>query len=89
MNLSRPARAISSQSEAMGGVVLVEHREDAPTSVFDVDHFLEKVMVRPLQILRDLDWIHGEVEWSAQVRDAYVQHVPLWRWKILFLLSSW
>jgi hypothetical protein len=63
----------------------MEHGEDAPTSVFDVDQFLEKVTVRLLQILGDLDWIRGEVEWSAQVRDGYVQHVLLWRWKILFL----
>jgi hypothetical protein len=63
----------------------MEHGEDAPTSVFDVDRFLEKVTARPLQILGDLDWIRGEVEWSAQVRDGCVQHVPLWRWKILFL----
>jgi hypothetical protein len=69
----------------VGGVVLVERGEDAPTSVFDVDRFLEKVTARPLQILEDLDWIRGEVEWSAQVRDGCVQHVPLWRWKILFL----
>jgi hypothetical protein len=40
--------------------------------------------VRPLQILGDLDWIRGDVEWGMQVRDGCVQHVPLWRWKILF-----
>jgi hypothetical protein len=85
MNLSRPARTVSSRSEAVGGVVLVERGEDAPMSVFDVDRFLEKVTARPLQILEDLDWISGEVEWSAQVRDGCVQHILLWRWKILFL----
>jgi hypothetical protein len=69
----------------MGGVVLVERGEDASTSVFDVNRFLEKVTARPLQILGVLDWIRGEVKWSAQVRDGCVQHVPLWRWKILFL----
>jgi hypothetical protein len=53
-------------------------------SVLDVNRFLEKVTVRPLQILGDLDWIRGKVEWSAQVRDGCVQHVPLWRWKDLF-----
>jgi hypothetical protein len=68
----------------MGGVVLLDHGEDAPTSVFDVDRFLEKVTARPLQILGDLDRIRGEVEWSAQVCDGCVQHVPLWRWKNLF-----
>jgi hypothetical protein len=68
----------------VGGVVLLDHGEDVPTSVFDVDRFVEKVMARPLQILKDLDWIRGEVEWSTQVRDGCVQHVPLWRWKILF-----
>jgi hypothetical protein len=68
----------------MGGVVLLDRGKDAPTSVFDVDRFLEKVTACPLQILGDLDWIHGEVEWGAQVRDGCVQHVPLWRWKILF-----
>jgi hypothetical protein len=62
MNLSRPARAVSSRSEAVGSVVLLDRGEDAPTSVFDVDHFLEKVTARPLQILGDLDWICGEVE---------------------------
>jgi hypothetical protein len=54
-------------------------------SVFDADHFLEEVTARPLQILGELDWIGGEVEWSAHVRDGCVQYVPLWRWKILFL----
>jgi hypothetical protein len=68
----------------MGGVVLLDRGKDAPTSVFDVDRFLEKVMACPLQILGDLDWIRGEVEWGAQVRDGCVQHIPLWRWKILF-----
>jgi hypothetical protein len=68
----------------VGDVVLVDRGEDAPTSVIDVDRFLEKVTARPLQILGDLDWIHGDVEWSAQVRDGCVQHIPLWRWKILF-----
>jgi hypothetical protein len=68
----------------VGGVVLLDRGEDAPTSVFDVDRFLEKVTARSLQILGDLDWIHGEVEWSAQVRDGCVQHAPLWRWKNLF-----
>jgi hypothetical protein len=68
----------------MGDVVLVDRREDAPTSVIDVDRFLEEVEACPLQILGDLDRIHGDVEWSAQVRDGCVQHVPLWRWKILF-----
>jgi hypothetical protein len=63
----------------------VERGEDAPTSVFDADRFLEEVTARPLQILGELDWIGSEVEWSAQVRDGCVQHVPLWRWKILFL----
>jgi hypothetical protein len=69
----------------MGGVVLLDHGEDASMSVFDVDCFLEKVTAHPLQVLGDLDWIHGEVEWSAQVHDGCVQHIPLWRWKILFL----
>jgi hypothetical protein len=55
----------------------MEHGEDAPTSVFDIDRFLEKVTARLLQILGDLDWIRGEVEWSAQVCDGCVQHVPL------------
>jgi hypothetical protein len=68
----------------VGDVVLVDRGEDAPTSVIDVDRFLEMVTARPLQILRDLDWIRGDVERSAQVRDGCVQHVPLWRWKILF-----
>jgi hypothetical protein len=62
MNLSHPARAVSSRSEAVGGVVLVERGEDAPMSVFDIDRFLQKVTTRPLQILGDLDWIRGEVE---------------------------
>jgi hypothetical protein len=83
-NLSRPARAVSSWGEAMGDFLLVDHGEDAPTSVIDVDRFLEKVAARPLQILRDLDRIRSDVEWSAQVRDGCVQHIPLWRWKILF-----
>jgi hypothetical protein len=69
----------------VAGVVLVECGEDAPTSVFDVDRFLEKATAHPLQILGDLDWISGEVECSVQVCDGCVQHVPLWRWKILFL----
>jgi hypothetical protein len=63
----------------------MERGEDVPASVFDADRFLEEVIVRPLQILRELDWIGGEVEWSAQVRDGCIQHVPLWMWKILFL----
>jgi hypothetical protein len=83
-NLSRPARAVSSRGEAVGDVVLVDRAEDAPTSVIDVDRYLEKVTTRPLQILGDLDRIHGDVEWSAQVYDGCIQHVPLWRWKILF-----
>jgi hypothetical protein len=69
----------------MGGVVLVEHGKDAPMSVFDVDRFLEKVTARPLQILGDLHWISDKVKWSTQVHDGCIQHVPLWRWKILFL----
>jgi hypothetical protein len=68
----------------VGDVVLVDHGEYAPTSVVDVDRFLEEVEARPLQILGDLDRIRGDVEWSTQVRDGCVQHVPLWRWKILF-----
>jgi hypothetical protein len=68
----------------VGDVVLVHHGEDAPTSVIDIDRFLEKVTACPLQILGDLDQIRGDVEWSAQVCDGCVQHVPLWRWKILF-----
>jgi hypothetical protein len=68
----------------MGGVVLLDHGEDTPMSVFNIDRFLEKVMVRPFQILGDLDRIRGKVEWSAQVRDGCVQHVLLWRWKNLF-----
>jgi hypothetical protein len=68
----------------VGDVVLIDRGEDAPMSVIDVDRFLEKVAARLLQILRDLDRIRGDVEWSAQVRDGCVQHVPLWRWKILF-----
>jgi hypothetical protein len=63
----------------MGDVVLVDHGEDAPTSVIDVDRFLEEVEARPVQIFEDLDQICGDVEWSAQVRDGCVQHVPLWR----------
>jgi hypothetical protein len=69
----------------LGGVVLVEHGEDAPTSVFDADHFFEEVTAHPLEILGELDWIGGEVEWSAQVCDGGIQHVLLWRWKILLL----
>jgi hypothetical protein len=84
MNLSRPAKAVSSRSEAVGSVVLVDRGEDTPMSVFDIDNFLEKVTACPLQILGDLGWIRGDVEWSAQVRDGYIQHVSLWRWKILF-----
>jgi hypothetical protein len=68
----------------MGDVVLVDCGEDAPMSVIDVDRFLEEVEARPLQILGDLDRIRRDVERSAQVRDGCVQHVPLWRWKILF-----
>jgi hypothetical protein len=69
----------------LGGVVLVERGEDAPMSVFDADRFFEEVTARPLQILRELGWIDGEVEWSAQVRDGGIQYVSLWRWKILLL----
>jgi hypothetical protein len=61
----------------------VEREEDVLTSVFDADRFLEEVMTRLLQILGELDRVGGEVEWSA--RDGCIQHVPLWRWKILFL----
>jgi hypothetical protein len=68
----------------MGDVVLVDRGEDAPMSVVDVDRFLEEVEARPLQILGDLDRIRRDVEQSAQVHDGCVQHVPLWRWKILF-----
>jgi hypothetical protein len=68
----------------VGGVILLDRGEDTPMSVFNIDRFLEKVMTCLLQILGDLDWIHGEVEWSTQVRDGCVQHIPLWRWKILF-----
>jgi hypothetical protein len=68
----------------LGGVVLVERGEDALTSVFDADRFLEEVAMRPFQILGELGWIGGEVEWSAQVRDGSIQHVLLWRWKIMF-----
>jgi hypothetical protein len=77
MNLSRPAWAVSSRGEAVGDVVLVDPGEDAPMRVINVDHFLEEVEVRPLQILEDLDQIRGDVEWSAQVRDGCVQHIPL------------
>jgi hypothetical protein len=84
-NLSGLAGAISGRCVALGSVVLVEHGEDAPTSDFDADRFLEEVATHPLQILGELGWIGGEVEWSAQVRDGGIQHVPLWRWKILFL----
>jgi hypothetical protein len=42
MNLSRPTRAISDRRVALGGVVVVEHGEDAPTSVFDADRFFEE-----------------------------------------------
>jgi hypothetical protein len=84
MNLSHPVWAVSSRGEAVGDVVLVDHGEDASTSVIDIDHFLEEVEARLLQILGDLDQIRGDVEWSAQVRDGCVQHVLLWRWKILF-----
>jgi hypothetical protein len=84
-NLSGPARAISGRCVALGDVILVERGEDAPTSVFKTDCFLEEVATRPLQILEELGWIGGEVEWSAQVHDGGIQHVPLWRWKILFL----
>jgi hypothetical protein len=69
----------------VGGVVLVKRGEDTLTSVFDAHRLLEEVATRSLQILGELDWIGGEVEWSAQVHDGCVQHVPLWRWKILFL----
>jgi hypothetical protein len=85
MNLSGLAEAISSRCVALGSVVLVERGEDTLTSVFDTDRFLEEVATRLLQILRKLGWIGGEVEWSAQVRDGDIQHVPLWRGKILFL----
>jgi hypothetical protein len=68
----------------VGDVVLVDHGEDTPTGVIDVDRFLEEVEAHPLQILGDLDRIRGDVEWSAQVCDGCVQHIPLWRWKILF-----
>jgi hypothetical protein len=68
----------------MGDVILVDRGEDALMSVIDVDRFLEEVEARLLQILGDLDRIRGNVEWSAHVRDGCVQHVPLWRWKILF-----
>jgi hypothetical protein len=47
----------------VGGVV--ERGEDASMSVFDIDHFLEKVAARSLQILGDLDWISSEVKWST------------------------
>jgi hypothetical protein len=76
-NLSGLAGAISGRCVALGGVILVEHGEDAPTSVFDADRFLEEVATRPLQILGELGWIGDEVEWSVQVRDGGVQHVPL------------
>jgi hypothetical protein len=72
MNLPRPARAVSSWGEAVGDVVLVDHRENAPMSVVDVDRFLEEVTACPLQILGDLDWIRTDIEWSAQVRDGRV-----------------
>jgi hypothetical protein len=36
------------------GVVLVEHGEDTPTSVFDANRFLEEVAACPLQILGEL-----------------------------------
>jgi hypothetical protein len=68
----------------MGDVVFVARGEDAPTGVVDVDGFLEEVEARPLQILGGLDRIRRDVEQSAQVRDGCVQHVPLWRWKVLF-----
>jgi hypothetical protein len=84
MNLSGPARAIPGWCVALGSVVLVEHGEDAPTSVLDANRFLEEVAARPLQILGELGWIGGEVERSVQVHDGGIQHVPLWRWKILF-----
>jgi hypothetical protein len=65
MNLSRPAGAVFGRRVALGGVVLVEHGEDAPTSVFDADRFFKEVTMRLLQILRELGWIGGEVEWSV------------------------
>jgi hypothetical protein len=68
----------------VGDVGFLNRGEDAPTGVVDVDRFLEEVEARPLQILGGLGWIHRDVERSAQVRDGCVQHVPLWRWKILF-----
>jgi hypothetical protein len=43
----------------------MERGEDAPMSVFDANRFLEEVATRPLQILRELGWIGGEVERSA------------------------
>jgi hypothetical protein len=68
----------------MGDILLVDRGEDAPTSVIYIDRFLEEVEARSLQILGELDRICRDVELSAQVRDGYVQHVPLWRWKVLF-----
>jgi hypothetical protein len=32
----------------MDDIVLVDHGEDAPTSIIDVDRFLEEVEARPL-----------------------------------------
>jgi hypothetical protein len=46
-NLSHPAWAVSSWGKAVGNIVLVDRGEDAPTSVIDVDRFLEKVEARP------------------------------------------
>jgi hypothetical protein len=35
----------------VGGVVLVEHGEDVPTSVFNVERFLEEVATRDVYAL--------------------------------------
>jgi hypothetical protein len=63
----------------LGSVVLAEHGEDASTSVFDADHLFEEGAACPLQLLGELGWISGEVEWCAQVHDGRIQDVPLWR----------
>jgi hypothetical protein len=76
-NLPGPAGAILGRCVALGGVVLMERGEDAPTSILYANRFLEEVAARPLQILGELGWIGGEVERSAQVRDGGIQHVPL------------
>jgi hypothetical protein len=49
----------------LGGVVLVEHAEDAPMSVFNADRLLEEGAACLFQLLGELGWIGGEVEWCT------------------------